>query len=99
ELLNERQLSRPPVEAVESVAPPDDWEFGVPAERSSIGESFKRAVSNMRFTKMQGCGNDYIYVNCFREKPPKDAAALSQAISDRHFAVGADGLILICPSE
>jgi diaminopimelate epimerase len=53
----------------------------------------------MRFTKMQGCGNDYIYVNCFREKPPKDAAALSRAISDRHFGVGADGLILICPSE
>jgi diaminopimelate epimerase len=53
----------------------------------------------MRFVKMQGCGNDYIYVNCFREKPPKDAAALSRAISDRHFGVGGDGLILICPSE
>jgi diaminopimelate epimerase len=54
---------------------------------------------NMRFTKMQGCGNDYIYVDCFREKPPKDAPALSRAISDRHFGVGGDGLILICPSE
>ena len=53
----------------------------------------------MRFTKMQGCGNDYIYVDCVREKPPKDAPALSRAISDRHFGVGADGLILICPSE
>src|SRR6516225_7035504 len=53
----------------------------------------------MRFTKMQGCGNDYIYVDCFREKPPKDAPALSRAISDRHFGVGGDGLILICPSE
>ncbi len=53
----------------------------------------------MRFVKMQGCGNDYIYVNCFREPPPKDAAALSRAIADRHFGVGGDGLILICPSE
>ncbi len=53
----------------------------------------------MRFTKMQGCGNDYIYVDCFHEKPPRDPAALSQAISDRHFGIGADGLILICPSE
>src|SRR3984893_11589022 len=53
----------------------------------------------MRFTKMQGCGNDYVYVDCFREKPPKDAAALSRAISDRHFGVGGDGLILICRSS
>src|SRR5947209_3344615 len=53
----------------------------------------------MRFTKMQGCGNDYIYVDCFHEKPPGDPAALSRVISDRHFGVGADGLILIAPSE
>lgn len=53
----------------------------------------------MRFTKMQGCGNDYVYVDCFREKPPKDPAKLSVAVADRHFGVGADGLILICPSE
>lgn len=53
----------------------------------------------MRFTKMQGAGNDYVYVDCFRQPPPRDAAALARAISDRHFGVGADGLILICPSE
>ncbi|MBI2806953.1 MAG: diaminopimelate epimerase [Planctomycetes bacterium] len=53
----------------------------------------------MRFTKMQGCGNDYIYVDCFVNKPPANAPALSRQISDRHFGVGADGLILICPSE
>src|SRR5262245_13382389 len=53
----------------------------------------------MRFTKMQGCGNDYIYLDCVRGKVPRDPVALSQAISDRHFGVGADGLILICPSE
>jgi diaminopimelate epimerase len=53
----------------------------------------------MRFTKMQGIGNDYIYVDCVRNRPPADPPALARAISDRHFGVGADGLILICPSE
>lgn len=53
----------------------------------------------MRFTKMQGCGNDYIYVDCFAQQPPRNASALSRIISDRHFGAGADGLILICPSE
>jgi diaminopimelate epimerase len=53
----------------------------------------------MRFTKMQGCGNDYIYVDCFAQKPPANAPALSRKMSDRHFGVGSDGLILIAPSE
>jgi diaminopimelate epimerase len=53
----------------------------------------------MRFTKMHGAGNDYIYVDCFHNPPPKDPAAVSRAVSDRHFGIGADGLILICPSE
>jgi diaminopimelate epimerase len=53
----------------------------------------------MRFTKMHGLGNDYVYVDCVRQPPPRDPAALSRRISDRHFGVGADGLILICPSE
>jgi diaminopimelate epimerase len=53
----------------------------------------------MRFTKMHGCGNDYVYVDCFREPLPHDPAGLSRRISDRHKGVGADGLILICPSE
>ena len=53
----------------------------------------------MRFTKMHGIGNDYVYVDCFRNPPPADPAALSRAVSDRHFGIGADGLILICPSE
>ena len=52
----------------------------------------------MRFTKMHGIGNDYVYVDCVRNRPPADPAALSRAISDRHFGVGSDGLILICPS-
>src|SRR6266436_3036022 len=53
----------------------------------------------MHFTKMQGCGNDYVYVDCFAQKPPSNPAALSVKIADRHFGVGGDGLILICPSE
>src|SRR3984885_14709758 len=53
----------------------------------------------MRFTKMQGCGNDYVYVDCFTQKPPANPATLSQKIADRHFGVGGDGLILIGPSE
>jgi diaminopimelate epimerase len=53
----------------------------------------------MRFTKMQGAGNDYIYVDCFRQPPPRDPAGLSRVVSDRHFGVGSDGLILIGPSE
>ena len=53
----------------------------------------------MRFTKMHGIGNDYIYIDCFRQPMPHDPAGLSRSISDRHFGVGGDGLILICPSD
>ena len=53
----------------------------------------------MRFTKMHGIGNDYVYVNCFAEPIPTDPAELSRRISDRHFGVGSDGIILIRNSE
>jgi diaminopimelate epimerase len=53
----------------------------------------------MRFTKMHGLGNDYIYVDCVRQAAPRDPAALSRAVSDRHIGVGSDGLILIGASE
>lgn len=52
----------------------------------------------MKFTKMQGLGNDYVYVNCFEEKienPP----AVARYVSDRHFGIGSDGLIMINQSE
>ena len=52
----------------------------------------------MRFTKMHGAGNDYVYINCFEEPVPQDPAELARRVSDRHFGVGGDGLILICPS-
>ena len=52
----------------------------------------------MKFTKMHGCGNDYVYVDCTKDML-KNPSAAAQAVSDRHFGVGGDGLILICPSE
>ena len=52
----------------------------------------------MKFTKMQGIGNDYVYVNCF-EETVKDPAAVARYVSDRHFGIGSDGLILIKPSD
>ena len=52
----------------------------------------------MRFTKMHGAGNDYVYVNGFEEALPADLPDLARRISDRRFGVGGDGLILILPS-
>ena len=52
----------------------------------------------MKFTKMQGLGNDYVYVNCFEEKI-ENPSELAVKISDRHFGVGSDGLIMINPSD
>ncbi|MCF0127695.1 MAG: diaminopimelate epimerase [Pseudobutyrivibrio sp.] len=52
----------------------------------------------MKFTKMHGIGNDYIYVNCF-EETVENPEEVSIRVSDRHFGIGSDGLILICPSE
>lgn len=62
-------------------------------------------INNMRethmkleFTKMQGCANDYIYFNCF-EQEITSPESLSIALSDRHYGIGGDGIVLICPSE
>lgn len=52
----------------------------------------------MKFTKMQGLGNDYVYVNCFRENV-ENPSEVAIKVSDRHFGIGSDGLILIKPSE
>lgn len=52
----------------------------------------------MRFTKMHGLGNDYVYVNCLKEKIENPPAA-ARFVSDRHFGIGSDGLIMINPSE
>ncbi len=55
-------------------------------------------LGEMKFTKMHGCGNDYVYVNLFEERVD-DPAGTAVAVSDRHTGVGADGLILIAPSD
>ena len=52
----------------------------------------------MEFTKMQGLGNDYVYVNCFKEKI-ENPSEMAVKVSNRHFGIGSDGLILIKPSE
>ena len=52
----------------------------------------------MKFTKMQGIGNDYVYVNCF-EETVREPGRVARFVSDRHFGIGSDGLILICPSD
>lgn len=52
----------------------------------------------MKFTKMHGIGNDYVYVNCFKEKV-ENPNEVAKFVSDRHFGIGSDGLILIKPSE
>ena len=52
----------------------------------------------MEFTKWQGCGNDFVVVD-FLDKEPMDFAALAVKMCDRHFGIGADGLMVVCPSE
>ncbi|MBO4369212.1 MAG: diaminopimelate epimerase [Desulfovibrio sp.] len=55
-------------------------------------------MQKIPFTKMQGLGNDYVYINCFTETID-DPESLARTISDRHFGVGSDGLVLLLPSE
>lgn len=52
----------------------------------------------MVFTKMHGLGNDYVCINCFRERV-EDPSGFARTLCDRHYGIGADGLILICPSK
>ena len=55
-------------------------------------------MTKLAFTKMQGIGNDYIYFNCF-ETEIADPCSLAIKLSDRHFGIGGDGIVLICPSD
>lgn len=57
-----------------------------------------RAKEVIKFTKMHGIGNDYIYINCM-ESTPERLSELAVEMSDRHFGVGGDGIVLICPSD
>lgn len=58
----------------------------------------RREKTKLKFIKMQSCGNDYIYIDCF-DKMPDSPESLSVYLSDRHFGVGGDGIVLICPSD
>ena len=58
----------------------------------------ERERRTMKFTKMHGLGNDYVYVNCFDETV-ENPAEVSIKVSDRHFGIGSDGLVLIKPSD
>ncbi len=69
-------------------------EFLIAASRQSRSEM----RSSMKFTKMQGAGNDYVYVDCTQNEL-KNASEVAVAVSDRQFGIGSDGLILICPSD
>ena len=55
-------------------------------------------MKEIHFTKMHGIGNDYIYIDCFKEKV-EDPAYLAKIMSPRRTSVGSDGVILICPSD
>lgn len=54
---------------------------------------------SIKFTKMQGLGNDYIYLDCTREREQINIQEITKKISNRHFGIGSDGVILICPSK
>lgn len=66
--------------------------------KDMTSSSAKKATEVIRFTKMHGIGNDYIYIDCMKSTPDR-LADLAVEMSDRHFGVGGDGIVLICPSE
>jgi diaminopimelate epimerase len=64
----------------------------------NLWNNAKEAGDRMKFSKMQGLGNDYAYINCFVEEV-ENPSQLARIVSDRHFGIGSDGLILILPSQ
>ena len=58
-----------------------------------------KSIKTIKFTKMQGIGNDYVYVDCTKQSLDLDITDLAVKISDRHFGIGSDGLVLILPSD
>ena len=60
--------------------------------------NLRKEKMKLNFIKMQGCGNDYIYIDCFKQVV-NSPESLSVYLSDRHFGVGGDGIVLVCPSE
>lgn len=69
-------------------------------ETAGVGMQMSHSTRIIDFTKMQGLGNDYLFINCIDETPPDlDWPALARCMSERHFGVGSDGIILVLPSE
>src|SRR4030042_3958399 len=62
-------------------------------------DELKMKTNKLEFIKMQGAGNDYIYIDCIKNMPDLDWSSLSQRLSNRNFGIGSDGLILIMPSN
>ena len=74
--------------------------FGKRARIGGVWPRRERRQKYMKFTKMQGCGNDYIYINGFTEEVRQEEKPdLVRCISDRHFGIGGDGVIFINPSH
>ncbi|MFM7923616.1 MAG: diaminopimelate epimerase, partial [Planctomycetaceae bacterium] len=56
-------------------------------------------LSELPYLRMHGCGNDYVFLDCYQNAVPEDLSSLSRFVSDRHRAVGSDGLVLMLPSD
>jgi diaminopimelate epimerase len=72
----------------------DPWHL-----KKTAGIASMSGDGTLRFTKMHGIGNDYVFMSTFDQPPPADPARLATVLSDRHCGIGGDGLILIMPSE
>lgn len=68
------------------------------AKEKNVNNFTKGPAEEIRFTKMHGIGNDYIYIDCMESMPDR-LPELAREMSDRHMGVGGDGIVLICPSE
>ena len=68
------------------------------AKEKNVNSFTKGPAEEIRFTKMHGIGNDYIYIDCMESMPDR-LPELAREMSDRHMGVGGDGIVLICPSE
>ena len=74
------------------------WKTRTVSRYPDTSNNQSNGVKTVKFTKMQGLGNDYVYINCFEEKVDHPSE-LAIRISDRHFGIGSDGLVLIRPCE
>ena len=74
------------------------WKTRTVSRYPDTSNNQSNGVKTVKFTKMQGLGNDYVYINCFEEKIDHPSE-LAIRISDRHFGIGSDGLVLIRPCE